>query len=180
MNAAAAPGHDWPGIRIQVMDIIQPPAISMPPIDDIEVDETIVSAALAIQTTGSALMRRETLPARKVGEPWAQLDSRPGTRRGASTRLRTRCGPSARDRATDTCPTGRRARAHRWSRCDRRRRLQDERAHARPVARVRGSRSRHRPRTATGPSASALRHRLRRSTAPRSCIRCRPHVAAPR
>src|SRR3954453_18925379 len=45
------------------------------------------------------------------------------TRRGASTRGWSHYGPSARDRATDTCPRDRRVLARRWNRCDRRPRL---------------------------------------------------------
>ena len=32
MNIAATPGHVWPGIRIHVIDIVQPPGISISPI----------------------------------------------------------------------------------------------------------------------------------------------------
>ena len=46
-NDAAAPGHVWPGIRIHVIDIVQPPGIGMPPIADIEAHQAVVSAALA-------------------------------------------------------------------------------------------------------------------------------------
>ena len=31
MNAAAAPSHVCPGIRIHAMDIVQPPGICIPP-----------------------------------------------------------------------------------------------------------------------------------------------------
>jgi hypothetical protein len=46
-NDAAAPAHDCPGIRIHAIDIVHPPAIAIPPIADIELHQTIVSAALA-------------------------------------------------------------------------------------------------------------------------------------
>ena len=41
-----APGHVCPGIRIHAIDIVQPPAIGMPPIADMEVHQTIVSVVL--------------------------------------------------------------------------------------------------------------------------------------
>jgi hypothetical protein len=50
VNDAAAPGHVCPGIRIQVIDIVQPPGIVMCPISDIDVHQTIVSAALATKS----------------------------------------------------------------------------------------------------------------------------------
>jgi hypothetical protein len=41
-----APAHDCPGIRIQAIDIVQPPGIDIPPIADIDADEMIVTSAL--------------------------------------------------------------------------------------------------------------------------------------
>ena len=46
-NDDAAPAHDCPGIRIHAIDIVHPPAIVIPPIADIELHQTIVTAALA-------------------------------------------------------------------------------------------------------------------------------------
>ncbi len=46
-NDAAAPDHVCPGIRIHVIDIVQPPGIGISPIDDIDVHQTIVTTALA-------------------------------------------------------------------------------------------------------------------------------------
>jgi hypothetical protein len=45
-NAAAADDHVCPGIRIHAIDIVQPPGIGMPPIDDMDADHSIVIAAL--------------------------------------------------------------------------------------------------------------------------------------
>ena len=47
MNVAAAPNHVWPGIRIQAIDIVQPPGISMPGIADMEPHQMTVTTALA-------------------------------------------------------------------------------------------------------------------------------------
>jgi hypothetical protein len=41
---AAAAGHVWPGIRIHIIDIVQPPGIGIPPA--IELHQNVVSAAL--------------------------------------------------------------------------------------------------------------------------------------
>jgi hypothetical protein len=48
---AMVPGHVCPGIRIQVIDIVQPPGIGIPPIADMDAHRTIVIAAL---TTNSS------------------------------------------------------------------------------------------------------------------------------
>jgi hypothetical protein len=45
-NDTAAPGHVCPRIRIHTIDIVQPPAIGIPPIADIDVHQTIVTAEL--------------------------------------------------------------------------------------------------------------------------------------
>src|SRR5262252_9277745 len=50
-NDAAAAGQVCPGIRIHVIDIVQPPGIVMSPIADIDEDQTVVSAA---QTANSS------------------------------------------------------------------------------------------------------------------------------
>src|SRR5438067_9695383 len=46
-NDVAAPGHVCPGIRIQAIDIVQPPGIGISPIADMDAHQTIVTAALA-------------------------------------------------------------------------------------------------------------------------------------
>jgi hypothetical protein len=49
-NDAAAPVHVCPGIRIHVIDIVQPPGIGIPLIADIDTLQTIVIAALAAKS----------------------------------------------------------------------------------------------------------------------------------
>jgi hypothetical protein len=50
-NDAAAPGHVWPGIRIHVIGIVQPPGIGIPPIADMEPHQAIVTAPLAAKSS---------------------------------------------------------------------------------------------------------------------------------
>src|SRR3977135_2306948 len=50
-NAVAAPGHVCPGIRIHAIDIVQPPAIGISPIADMDAHQTIVTAALAAKSS---------------------------------------------------------------------------------------------------------------------------------
>src|SRR3989454_9888214 len=70
-NDAAAPGRVCPGIRIQAIDIVQPPGISISPIADMDAHQTIVTAALAAKSSAetpkkarwearSEAMRRES------------------------------------------------------------------------------------------------------------------------
>src|SRR2546430_17727967 len=70
-NDAAAPGHVCPGIRIHAIDIVQPPGIDSSPIADMDAHQTIVSAAQAAKKAAetpkkacwearSEAMRRET------------------------------------------------------------------------------------------------------------------------
>jgi hypothetical protein len=49
-NDAAAPDHVWPGIRIHIADIAQPPGIGISPIADIDALQAIVIAALVAKT----------------------------------------------------------------------------------------------------------------------------------
>src|ERR671921_1253394 len=49
-NDAAAPGHDCPGIRIRAIDIVRPPGTSITPIADMDAHPAIVIAALAAKT----------------------------------------------------------------------------------------------------------------------------------
>jgi hypothetical protein len=53
-NDAAAPGHVCPGIRIHAIDIVQPPGIGISPIADMDVHQTIVTAALAAKSSTDA------------------------------------------------------------------------------------------------------------------------------
>src|SRR5256886_14247719 len=50
-NDAAAPGHVCPGIRIHAIDIVQPPGIGISPIADMDAHQTIVTAALAAKSS---------------------------------------------------------------------------------------------------------------------------------
>ena len=50
-NDAAAAGQVCPGIRIHAMDIVQPPGIGIPPIADMEPQETMVTVALAAKAS---------------------------------------------------------------------------------------------------------------------------------
>jgi hypothetical protein len=49
-NERAAPVHVWPGIRIQTIDIVQPPGMGMSPIVAMLPHQAIVAAALATNT----------------------------------------------------------------------------------------------------------------------------------
>src|SRR6185312_6619509 len=53
-NDTAAPGQVWPGIRIQAIDRVQPPGIVIPPIADMDVQQTIVTAALPAKSSAEA------------------------------------------------------------------------------------------------------------------------------
>src|SRR4030095_16499469 len=46
-NDAAASGHVCPGVRIHAIDMVQSPGIGIPPIADMDVHQTIVTAELA-------------------------------------------------------------------------------------------------------------------------------------
>src|SRR3989475_9159434 len=50
-NDAAAPGHVCPGIRIHAIDIVQPPGIGIASIVDMDAHQTIVTAALAAKSS---------------------------------------------------------------------------------------------------------------------------------
>src|SRR6202049_4552386 len=50
-NDVAALGHVCPGIRIHAIDIVQPPGIGISPIADIDAHQTIVTAALAAKSS---------------------------------------------------------------------------------------------------------------------------------
>ncbi|HWS71431.1 MAG TPA: hypothetical protein VN605_04925 [Thermoanaerobaculia bacterium] len=56
-NDAAAAGQVWPGIRIQAIDIVQPPGIGIPPIADMRAHQTIVTAALPVKSSAEALKK---------------------------------------------------------------------------------------------------------------------------
>jgi hypothetical protein len=50
-NEAAALGHVSPAIRIQAIDIAQPPGIGISPIADMDPHQAVVSAALATKSS---------------------------------------------------------------------------------------------------------------------------------
>src|SRR6202521_3271930 len=50
-NDAAAPSHVCPRIRIHAIDIVQPPGIGISPIADMDAHQTIVTAALAAESS---------------------------------------------------------------------------------------------------------------------------------
>src|SRR5204863_1222307 len=80
-NDTAAPGHVCPGIRIHAIDIVQPPAIGISPIADMDAHQTIVTAPLAAKSSAetpkkacwearSEAMRREiSCPAVAARQP---------------------------------------------------------------------------------------------------------------
>src|ERR1022692_3444922 len=69
-NDAAALGHVCPGIRIHAIDIVQPPGMGISPIADIDMDQTIVSAALAAKSSAETprKARPDTMPVSMVQE----------------------------------------------------------------------------------------------------------------
>src|ERR1700726_3700592 len=64
-NDAAAPDHVCPGIRIHAIDIVQPPAIGISPIADMDTHQTIVTAALAAKSSAET-PRKARCEARSV------------------------------------------------------------------------------------------------------------------
>jgi hypothetical protein len=50
-NVAAAPGHVCAGIRIQAIDMVQPPGIDMLPTADIDAHQTMVTTALRVKSS---------------------------------------------------------------------------------------------------------------------------------
>src|SRR6185312_338166 len=75
-NDAAAPSHVWPGIRIQAIDIVQPPGIGIPPIADMDVHQMIVTAVLAAK-------RSAETPKKAGSEARPEIMSAPTVREGA-------------------------------------------------------------------------------------------------
>jgi hypothetical protein len=51
MNIAPADAHVWPGMRIHIIDIVQPPGMGMPPAMS-PIDQS-VAAALAANTAAA-------------------------------------------------------------------------------------------------------------------------------
>jgi hypothetical protein len=73
-HEAAAPARVCSGIRIQAIDIVQPPGITIPPIADMGAHQTIVNVVLAANSsdetarTASSAFRSEALR-RKIHSP---------------------------------------------------------------------------------------------------------------
>src|SRR5215831_8936306 len=76
VNVAAAPAQVCPGMRIQAMDMLQPPGISMPGMDDMDPHQASVSAALP--RNSSATVTRNPRAAGSVGIGAGLLISAPG------------------------------------------------------------------------------------------------------
>ena len=168
-NDAAAPGHVWPGIRIHVIDIVQPPGIGMPPIADMVAHHAYVTAALATKSTAQTPVNR--LAPRR---PRHDASRACRIRHGAATRRRSRCARAARGRATGTCPRCHRARARTSSRCDRRRRLRARRRSCRAARACRSPRRCRHGRQLDRRALSGLVRPAPASTPARagSCSRC--------
>src|SRR4029079_6188119 len=64
-NDIAVIVHVWPGIRIQAIDIVQPPGISMPPIAHMDSLHTTVTTTLA--TNSSEENERKLTPCTRRG-----------------------------------------------------------------------------------------------------------------
>jgi hypothetical protein len=54
MNDTAAPVHVCPGMRIQAIDIVQPPGMDIPPIDDIDAHQRTVTVTLITNSSADA------------------------------------------------------------------------------------------------------------------------------
>ncbi len=52
-NAAAAASHVCPGIRIQAIDIVQPPGMDIPPRADMDAHQTTVAVAQAAKSSAA-------------------------------------------------------------------------------------------------------------------------------
>ena len=74
-NDAAALGHVCPGIRIHVIDMVQPPGIGIPPIADMDVHQTIVKAELATKSKTETPTKAQ-LEVRWEAKPASMLEQR--------------------------------------------------------------------------------------------------------
>src|SRR5262249_32174342 len=66
-NVAAAPVQPWPGIRIQAIDIVQPPGMGIPP--DIDRAQATVAAALAANRTATVSARPRSRVGTRLSAP---------------------------------------------------------------------------------------------------------------
>src|SRR6185436_12608686 len=96
-NEAAAAGQVWPGIRIQAIDIVQPPGIGISPIPAMDAHQRQVPTALAANRSAERprKVRSEDRGQQVRGETAGRTTmtaslSASGTRRGGATRRRSR------------------------------------------------------------------------------------------
>src|ERR1700716_4400088 len=101
-NDAPAPGHVCPHIRVHAIDIVQLPGIGISPIADMEAHQTIVTAALAANSSAETPKK-----ARSDVRSTTTALTACRTGRGGATRGPSRCAPWGHGRATGTCPRGR-------------------------------------------------------------------------
>jgi hypothetical protein len=60
MNDAAAPPHVWPGMRIHIIDIVQPPGIGVASMVDMDVLPAIVSAAVMAKSAAEVAKKQRS------------------------------------------------------------------------------------------------------------------------
>src|SRR4029434_2471244 len=77
-NDAAVVGHISLGIRIHAIDIVQPPGIGISPIADMDVHQTIVTAALAAKSNAETRKKarrdaRSEANGREISSPAAAM-----------------------------------------------------------------------------------------------------------
>src|SRR5262245_59393465 len=109
MKVAAAPGQVCSGMRIQAIDMFQPPGISMSPMADMEAHQTIVPAVLRMKSNAEMAKKVRSEAARPLKEPVISLIVSRTRRADATTPEHTRAHPRScprgRDRETDRSPS---------------------------------------------------------------------------
>jgi hypothetical protein len=82
-NEDVTPAHVCPGMRIQVIDIVQPPGIGIPPVADMDFDQRTVTAVLTMKSNTMTPMnvRPESRSERKCVRSETR-DSGEGSREG--------------------------------------------------------------------------------------------------
>src|SRR5271165_6409661 len=148
-NDAAAPGHVSSGIRIHAIDIVQPPGIGISRIADIDAPQTIVAAALAAKMSAETPKKtRSEARSETMGREISRLRVGPTTpttqlracriRRGGATRRPSRCAPWGGPVEPLIAPEAVQSARIGGIGVVGDAVLEHERAHARPLARVRG------------------------------------------
>src|SRR2546422_447197 len=148
-NDAAALGHVCPGIRIHTIDIVQPPGIGISPITDMDAHQTIVTAALAAKSSAETPKNacreaRSEAMRREISSP--AVAPRQPRLRSALVVLVVAAPPDARLVAPPGCAVEPLVHAPEAVQSARiggigvvdDAILEHERAHARPLARIRG------------------------------------------